>query len=74
MEPFLRYKKFGVRPIQNGLMIAARYEHLDETSPASGGRRLTIVPDRPPGKDERQVLDARGQLLDISKRFRATFN
>jgi hypothetical protein len=26
-----RYTKFGVRPIQNGLVVLLRYEHLDET-------------------------------------------
>ena len=31
LQPFLRYKKFGVRPIQNGLMVAARYEHIRDS-------------------------------------------
>ena len=73
LQPFLRYKKFGVRPIQNGLMVAARYEHLDEnvtgqTTPP------TIVPDSPAfGKT---IVDS-GELgvnYWHSKRFRATFN
>jgi phosphate-selective porin len=73
LEPFLRYKKFGVRPIQNGLMIAARYEHLDENVTADT-IATTIVPDAPAlGKT---VVDS-GELgvnYWHSKRFRATFN
>jgi phosphate-selective porin len=30
LEPFTRLKKFGVKPPQDGLMVAFRYEHLDE--------------------------------------------
>ena len=73
LEPFLRYKKFGVRPIQNGLMVAARYEHLDENVTADA-ISATIVPDSPAlGKT---VVDS-GELgvnYWHSKRFRATFN
>jgi hypothetical protein len=74
LEPFLRYKKFGVRPIQNGLMIAARYEHLDENVTAASTPALSIGPDSPAlGKT---VVDS-GELgvnYWHSKRFRATFN
>jgi phosphate-selective porin len=73
LEPFLRYKKFGVRPIQDGLMVAARYEHLDENVTADG-TTATIVPDSPAfGKT---IVDS-GELgvnYWHSKRFRATFN
>ncbi|HZL19334.1 MAG TPA: porin [Polyangia bacterium] len=30
LEPFSRYRKFGVKPVQDGLMLTVRYEHLDE--------------------------------------------
>ena len=74
LEPFLRYKKFGVRPIQNGLMVAARYEHLDENVTAATTPALTIGPDSPAlGKT---IVDS-GELgvnYWHSKRFRATFN
>ncbi len=73
LEPFLRYKKFGVRPIQDGLMVAARYEHLDENVTAEA-TTATFVPDAPAlGKT---VVDS-GELgvnYWHSKRFRATFN
>jgi hypothetical protein len=73
LEPFLRYKKFGVRPIQNGLMVAVRYEHLDENVTAEA-TTATIVPDAPAlGKT---IVDS-GELgvnYWHSKRFRATFN
>ena len=73
LEPFLRYKKFGVRPIQNGLMVAARYEHLDENV-TGDPTTITVVPDAPAfGKT---IVDS-GELgvnYWHSKRFRATFN
>jgi hypothetical protein len=73
LEPFLRYKKFGVRPIQKGLMVAARYEHLDENV-TSQPNAATIAPDSPAlGKT---IVDS-GELgvnYWHSKRFRATFN
>jgi phosphate-selective porin len=31
LEPFTRFKKFGVKPVQDGVMVAFRYEHLDES-------------------------------------------
>ena len=31
LEPFLRYTSFKVRPAQHGLMLAVRFELLDET-------------------------------------------
>ncbi len=74
LEPFLRYKKFGVRPIQNGLMVAARYEHLDENVTSEPTATTTIAPDSPAlGKT---IVDS-GELgvnYWHSKRFRATFN
>lgn len=59
---------FGVRPVRDGVMVALRYEHLDETvsdplaleSPAAG----------------KTVVDAGELGINYwhSKRFRATFN
>ncbi|HSS39814.1 MAG TPA: porin, partial [Polyangia bacterium] len=31
LEPFTRLGKFGVKPARDGVMVALRYEHLDET-------------------------------------------
>jgi hypothetical protein len=73
IQPFVRYKKFGVRAIQNGLMVAARYEHLDENV-TSEATAATIVPDAPAlGKT---IVDSGELGINYwhSKRFRATFN
>ncbi len=68
LEPFARYGHFGVRPVRDGVMVALRYEHLDETvsdplalgSPAAG----------------KTVVDSGELGINYwhSKRFRATFN
>jgi hypothetical protein len=75
LEPFPRWKKFGVRPIKDGLMVAFRYEHLDEsvtgdTLPAS----TTATPD--PSAFGKTVVDSAELGVNYwhSKRFRATFN
>jgi hypothetical protein len=68
LEPFARYGKFGVRPLRNGVMVALRYEHLDETisDPNTQGSQAV-------GKT---VIDS-GELgvnYWHSKRFRLTAN
>jgi hypothetical protein len=75
LEPFLRYKKFGVRPIQDGLMVAFRYEHLDESVtgdplPAT----TTIAPDA--SAFGKTIVDSAELGVNYwhSKRFRGTFN
>jgi phosphate-selective porin len=73
LEPFLRWKKFGVRPIERGLMVAARYEHLDENVTVDTSTVTTVPPASAVGKT---VVDS-GELgvnYWHSKRFRATFN
>jgi hypothetical protein len=73
LEPFLRWKKFGVRPIQKGLMVAARYEHLDEDVTADATANTIVPAAAAIGKT---VVDS-GELgvnYWHSKRFRATFN
>jgi phosphate-selective porin len=75
LEPFTRLKKFGVRPIADGLMVALRYEHLDEnvtldSAPAS----FMVMPDA--SAIGKTIVDS-GELgvnYWHSKRFRATFN
>ncbi|HVZ88232.1 MAG TPA: porin, partial [Polyangia bacterium] len=73
LEPFLRYKKFGVRPIQNGLMLAARYEHLDESVSEDVGAATTMPGAPAIGKT---VVDSGELGINYwhSKRFRATAN
>jgi len=68
LEPFMRYGKFGVTPVRDGVMLALRYEHLDETlsSPNTKGSQAV----------GRTVVDS-GELgvnYWHSKRFRLTFN
>jgi phosphate-selective porin len=73
LEPFTRFKKFGVRPIQRGLMVAARYEHLDENVTTDPSAAVIAPQASAIGKT---VVDA-GELgvnYWHSKRFRATFN
>lgn len=68
LEPFSRLGRFGVKPVRDGVMVAVRYEHLDETvtdaamlaSPAAG---KTVV-------DSGEL----GVNYWHSKRFRGTFN
>jgi hypothetical protein len=78
LEPFLRYNKFGVKPVRNGLMVALRYEHLDETLSYDAGQNLTVASlmalgDKAVGKT---VVDSGELGINYwrSKRFRATFN
>ncbi|HEY4183692.1 MAG TPA: porin [Polyangia bacterium] len=75
LEPFLRWKKLGVRPIQDGLMVAFRYEHLDESVTGfalPGG--TTIAPDA--SAYGKTIVDSAELGVNYwhSKRFRATFN
>jgi hypothetical protein len=73
LEPFLRYKKFGVRPIEDGLMVAARYEHLDENV-TEQANAVTIMPESVAvGKTEVDSGEL-GVNYWHSKRFRATAN
>ena len=73
IEPFTRFKKFGVRPPQNGLMLALKVEYLDED--------LTEAPDAAAlGFNAPMVGNTQVTAFELginywhSKRFRATFN
>jgi hypothetical protein len=75
LEPFSRYRKFGVKPVQNGLMVAFRYEHLDEDLTADAdvnglGGVLGVA------NGTKTKVDAYELGLNYwrSKRFRATVN
>ncbi len=75
LEPFTRYKKFGVKPVQDGLMVAVRYEHLDEDLTADAdvtglGNVLGITNGTKTKVDSYEL----GVNYWHSKRFRATFN
>ncbi|HXJ20873.1 MAG TPA: porin [Polyangia bacterium] len=73
LEPFLRYKKFGVKPVRHGLMVAVRFEHLDETLSEDPDAAALKLGDKAAGKT---VVDSGyfGINYWLSKRFRWTFN
>ena len=73
VEPFLRYSTFKVRPVQDGVMLAVRYEHLDENLTADDNTPTLTPGNKAVGKT---IVDS-GELgvnYWHSKRFRATFN
>jgi len=74
MQMPTRYKKFGVKPPQSGLMVAARLELLDEKlttdDPAGALAGLKVG-----GLGETKLTSfTLGANYWFSKRFRATFN
>lgn len=73
LEPFLRYTTFKVRPVQDGLMLAARYEHLDENLTEDAPPPMLSPANKAVGKT---VVDVGELGINYwhSKRFRATFN
>jgi phosphate-selective porin len=75
MQMPTRYKKFGVKAPQHGLMLAARLELLDETlsadDPTGVGAPLTKANSYGKTKVTSYTL---GANYWISKRFRTTFN
>jgi Phosphate-selective porin O and P len=75
LEPFTRYKKFGVKPVQDGLMLAFRVEHLDEDLTADPsvqglGGILGLTNGTKTKVDSYEL----GANYWHSKRFRATVN
>ncbi len=75
LEPFSRFKKFGVKPPQDGLMVAFRYEHLDEDLTADTDvQGLGGILN--PGNGTKTKVDSweLGVNYWRSKRFRATVN
>jgi hypothetical protein len=70
---FPRYKKFGVRPIENGLVILIRYEHLDETLSNDAVSAALNLGNKSVG---RTTIDSGELGINYwhSRRYRATFN
>jgi phosphate-selective porin len=73
LEPFARFSKFGVKPVRDGVMLALRYEHLDETISADSDSVALNLPDPAVGNTKVDSL-AFGINYWHSKRFRWTFN
>ena len=73
LEPFPRYKKFGVKPVQHGLMLAFRFEVLDEDVTEEADAAALGLGDKAIGKTKVDSYEL-GVNYWHSKRFRATFN
>jgi hypothetical protein len=76
MQMPTRYKKFGVKPPQHGLMIAARLEFLDETLSADdAGGPVGLLTVKPNSYGKTKVTSfTLGANYWISKRFRLSGN
>jgi phosphate-selective porin len=70
---FPRYAKFGIRRIENGLMLALRYEHLDETLTEDATAAALNLGNKSVGRTK---VDSGELGINYwhSKRYRATFN
>ncbi len=73
IEPLTRFTKFGVRPPQRGLMVAVRYEHLEEALSEPDGSVGFAPPSPAVGKTKLSVYEL-GVNAWLSKRYRFTFN
>jgi len=73
LEPFSRFAKFGVKPVRDGVMLAMRYEHLNETITEDADAAALNLGDPSAGRTDVQSF-AFGINYWHSKRFRWTFN
>jgi hypothetical protein len=68
-----RFKKFGVKPPRDGVMLAARLDYLDETVSESSDAAALMLGSPVTGNTKLTALTL-GVNYWHSKRFRATFN
>jgi hypothetical protein len=73
LQPYTRFKKLGVKPPQDGLMLAFRIEYLDETISEESDAAAAMLADPVLGQTKVMVYEL-GVNYWHSKRFRATFN
>jgi hypothetical protein len=73
LEPFPRYKKFGVKPPQDGVMLAFRTEYLNAHLDEEADAKALMLGFKPVGQTTLNVYEF-GVNYWHSKRFRATFN
>jgi phosphate-selective porin len=73
LEPFPRFKKFGVSPPRNGLMLALRVEYLNEDVTEDADTAALSLGSPAVGKTKVTSYQL-GVNYWRSKRFRATFN
>jgi phosphate-selective porin len=73
LEPFPRFKKFGVKPPQQGVMLTTRLEYLDETLDLDPNVAAMMLSSSAIGTTKVTSWEL-GVNYWRSKRFRATFN
>jgi len=73
LEPYTRFKKFGVSAPRNGLMLAARFEYLNEDVTEDATAAVFTLGNPAIGKTKLTSYEL-GVNYWRSKRFRATFN
>ncbi len=73
LEPFGRFKKFGVKPPQHGLMVAGRLEYLNENLTEEADAAALSLGNKALGRTKVTSFEL-GVNYWWSKRFRATFN
>jgi hypothetical protein len=73
LEAFTRYSKFGVKQPQDGLMLAFRYEHLDEDLTEDSNTSALKLGNKALGNTKVDSAEL-GINYWHSKRFRATAN
>jgi phosphate-selective porin len=73
LEPFPRFKKFGIRPPQQGVMLTTRLEYLNEKLTLDPDAAALMLPSSAIGRTKVTSWEL-GVNYWRSKRFRATFN
>jgi len=73
LEPYTRFKEFGVSAPRNGLMLAARFEYLNEDVTEDATAAVFTLGNPAIGKTKLTSYEL-GVNYWRSKRFRATFN
>ena len=73
LEPYPRFKKFGVKPVQDGVMFAARLEYLNEDLTEEADAAALMLGNKAVGKTKVTAFQL-GVNYWHSKRFRATLN
>jgi hypothetical protein len=73
IQPYTRWKKFGVKPPQDGVMLAFRFEYLSEETTEEADAAALMLGNPEIGSTKVTVYEF-GVNYWHSKRFRATFN
>jgi phosphate-selective porin len=73
IQPYTRFRKFGVKPPQQGVMLAFRFEYLNENLTEEADAATAALGSSALGRTKLQSYEL-GVNYWWSKRFRATFN